>query len=135
MNITKKSFFQILKKKKIVISDRFTDSTFAYQCGSNKELGKLLKYLNNKLFANFNADLTILLDIRAEEAMKRLKKRKINNSFDKKTLIFYKSVRSSYLKLANKYKRIKVLDASINQDELFNKVQKLILKIVKEKCT
>ena len=121
--------------KKIVISDRFTDSTFAYQCGSNKELGKLLKYLNNKLFANFNADLTILLDIRAEEAMKRLKKRKINNSFDKKTLIFYKSVRSSYLKLANKYKRIKVLDASINQDELFNKVQKLILKIVKEKCT
>ena len=135
MNITKKSFFQILKKKKIVISDRFTDSTFAYQCGSNKELGKLLKYLNNKLFANFNADLTILLDIRAEEAMKRLKKRKINNSFDKKTLIFYKSVRSSYLKLANKYKRIKVLDASINQDELFNKVQKIILKIVKEKCT
>ena len=131
----KKIILPNIKKKKIVISDRFTDSTFAYQCGSNKELGKLLKYLNNKLFANFNADLTILLDIRAEEAMKRLKKRKINNSFDKKTLIFYKSVRSSYLKLANKYKRIKVLDASINQDELFNKVQKLILKIVKEKCT
>ena len=131
----KKIILPNIKKKNIVISDRFTDSTFAYQCGSNKELGKLLKYLNNKLFANFNADLTILLDIRAEEAMKRLKKRKINNSFDKKTLIFYKSVRSSYLKLANKYKRIKVLDASINQDELFNKVQKLILKIVKEKCT
>ena len=131
----KKIILPNIKKKKIVISDRFTDSTFAYQCGSNKELGKLLKYLNNKLFANFNADLTILLDIRAEEAMKRLKKRKINNSFDKKTLIFYKSVRSSYLKLANKYKRIKVLDASINQDELFNKVQKIILKIVKEKCT
>ena len=131
----KKIILPNIKKKKIVISDRFTDSTFAYQCGSNKELGKLLKYLNNKLFANFNADLTILLDIKAEEAMKRLKKRKINNSFDKKTLIFYKSVRSSYLKLANKYKRIKVLDASINQDELFNKVQKLILKIVKEKCT
>ena len=131
----KKIILPNIKKKNIVISDRFTDSTFAYQCGSNKELGKLLKYLNNKLFANFNADLTILLDIRAEEAMKRLKKRKINNSFDKKTLIFYKSVRSSYLKLANKYKRIKVLDASINQDELFNKVQKIILKIVKEKCT
>ena len=131
----KKIILPNIKKKKIVISDRFTDSTFAYQCGSNKELGKLLKYLNNKLFANFNADLTILLDIRAEEAMKRLKKRKINNSFDKKTLIFYKSVRSSYLKLANKYKRLKVLDASINQDELFNKVQKIILKIVKEKCT
>ena len=131
----KKIILPNIKKKNIVISDRFTDSTFAYQCGSNKELGKLLKYLNNKLFANFNADLTILLDIRAEEAMKRLKKRKINNSFDKKTLIFYKSVRSSYLNLANKYKRIKVLDASINQDELFNKVQKLILKIVKEKCT
>ena len=73
--------------KKIVISDRFTDSTFAHQCRSNKDLDKLLKYLNNKLFSNFNADLTILLDIRAEEAMKRLKKRKINNSFDKKTLI------------------------------------------------
>ena len=131
----KKIILPNIKKKKIVISDRFTDSTFAYQCGSNKELGKLLKYLNNKLFANFNADLTILLDIRAEEAMKRLKKRKINNSFDKKTLIFYKSVRSNYLKLANKYKRIKVLDASINQDELFNKVQKLILKIEKKKCT
>ena len=131
----KKIILPNIKKKNIVISDRFTDSTFAYQCGSNKELGKLLKYLNNKLFANFNADLTILLDIKAEEAMKRLKKRKINNSFDKKTLIFYKSVRSSYLNLANKYKRIKVLDASINQDELFNKVQKIILKIVKEKCT
>ena len=67
--------------------------------------------------------------------MKRLEKRKKNNFFDRKTLLFYKSVRLNYLKLASKYRRIKVLDASTNQDELFNKIQKLIFKKIEEKCT
>ena len=131
----KKIILPNIKKKKIVISDRYTDSTFAYQCGSNNDLNKLLKYLNNSLFENFNADLTILLDIKPEDAMKRLEKRKKNNFFDRKTLLFYKSVRLNYLKLASKYRRIKVLDASTNQDELFNKIQKLIFKKIEEKCT
>ena len=53
----------IIKENGIVISDRFQDSTYAYQCGNNKKLYDILKYLNYSLFRNFEPKLTILLDI------------------------------------------------------------------------
>ena len=116
-----------IKKKNIVISDRFEDSTYAYQCGKDKELEKLLNYFNVNLFEKFRPDLTILLDIKPEIALKRLKKRRKNNHYDNKALAFYKSVRRQYKKLALNNKRIKIFDGSECQNILFDKIKNLLL--------
>ena len=118
----------IIKENGIVISDRFQDSTYAYQCGNNKKLYDILKYLNYSLFRNFEPKLTILLDINPKLAVQRINKRNKKNLFDKKTLSFYKTVRKNYLKLAREKKRIKVFDASLNKDLLFDNINKIITK-------
>ena len=120
----------LLKKNKIVISDRYQDSTFAYQCENNKNLHDLLTNLNYLLFKGFQPGLTILLDINPNVSLKRISKRKTNNAFDKKTLYFYKKVRSSYLKLAKKNSRIKVINAEANENDTFNKIINAIFKYI-----
>ena len=61
-----------------------------------------------------------------------MKNREVNNVFDKKTLYFYKIARNNYLKLAKNNKRIIVFNASLNQEELFNNIQKIIFKKIKQ---
>ena len=126
-----KLILPLLKKNKIVISDRYQDSTFAYQCENNKDLQDLLINFNHLLFKGFKPDLTFLLDINPNVSLKRISKRKTNNAFDKKALSFYKKVRSSYLKLAYKNSRIKVINAEDNQSEIFNKIINTIFKYIK----
>jgi len=126
-----KLILPLLKKNKIVISDRYQDSTFAYQCENNKGLHHLLTNLNYLLFKGFQPDLTFLLDINPNVSLKRISKRKTNNAFDKKNLSFYKKVRSSYLKLAKKNSRIKVINAETNQNDIFNKITNTIFKYIK----
>ncbi len=126
-----KLILPLLKKNKIVVSDRFQDSTFAYQCGNNKDLHNLLTNFNHLLFKKFQPNLTFLLDINPNVSLKRISIRKTNNAFDKKTLSFYKNVRANYLKLAEKNSRIKVLNAEKNQDEIFNNITKTIFKYIK----
>ncbi len=126
-----KLILPLLKKNKIVISDRYQDSTFAYQCENNKSLHALLTNLNHLLFKGFQPDLTFLLDINPNVSLKRISKRKTNNAFDKKNLSFYKKVRSSYLKLAKKNSRIKVINAEANQNDILSKITNTIFKYIK----
>ncbi len=130
----KKLILPSIKKKKIVISDRYEDSTVAYQCGNNKKLNSLLKYLNSHLFKKLEPDLTILLDIKPHLAIERLKKRKSNNLFDNKTISFYSSVRNNYIKISKQKKRINVITSSIPEEELFKKIKKLIFQEIEKKC-
>ena len=121
-----------LKKNKIIVSDRYQDSTFAYQCGGNENLQIMLEKLNHLLFKKFKPNLTFLLDIKPDVAMLRISKRKINNSFDKKKLSFYKSVRKNYLYLAKNNKRIKILNAEKKEDETFRSITNIILNKIKK---
>lgn len=126
-----KLIIPLIRKNKVVVSDRFGDSTFAYQCGNNKYLHNLLTNFNQLLFKKFQPNLTFLLDINPNLALKRISKRKLNNAFDKKTLSFYKIVRSNYLILAKSNNRIKVLNAEENQDKTFEKITNIIFKYIK----
>ncbi len=128
----KQFILPLLKKNKIIVSDRFQDSTYAYQCGNDERLYNFLKYLNSLLFDDFEPNLTILLDISPKIAIQRMKNREVNNVFDKKTLYFYKIARNNYLKLAKNNKRIIVFNASLKQEELFNNIQKIIFKKIKQ---
>ena len=121
-----------IKRNKIIVSDRYQDSTFAYQCGDDVNLQKILKNLNQLLFKKFKPNLTFLLDIKPDIAMRRISKRKKNNSFDKKKLSLYKSVRKNYLYLAKNNKRIKILNAEKKEEEIFRNITNIIFNKIKK---
>jgi len=119
-----------LKAKKIVVCDRFSDATIAYQgYGRGLDL-KMIGDLNRFSSAGLTPDLTILLDIPAAEGLKRAKHLKQNDRMEKENLSFYESVRRGYLALAEKFpKRIKLVKTSGTIEETHS----IILGIVKRK--
>ena len=104
-----------LKAGKIVICDRFLDSSLAYQ-GAARQIG-VENVLNINLFATEGTypDLTLLFDITPEKGLERIainKKREVNR-LDLETLGFHRSVREAFLELAKKYReRYVIIDAS-----------------------
>lgn len=101
-----------LKNGMVVICDRYTDSTAAYQSfGRGLDL-EVVKVINNAATQGLKPDLTVLLDIPVEEglARKRLKKQ---DRFEQEDIAFHQRVREGYLKLAaNDPQRWLVVDAS-----------------------
>ncbi len=118
-------------KKKIILIDRFTDSTIAYQhYGFGVDL-KLIKLINNHLLKNFKVDYTFLNIVNYKNMIKRLKLRKSLNRYDKFNNRFYQNVQKGFLKLANKdKKKYKIvnsnLDIKINEDLIIQSIKKLI---------
>jgi len=125
---------EILKKnynKKIILIDRFIDSTIAYQhYGLGVNL-KLINTINNYLLDSFKIDFTFLNIVNKKNMIKRLNKRKLLNRYDRFNNKFYQKVQNGFLKLARKNKRkYKIinsnLDIKYNQDEIIKTVEKII---------
>ena len=118
-------------KKKIILIDRFTDSTIAYQhYGFGVDL-KLINFINNLLLKKFKVDYTFLNIVNYKNMIKRLKLRKSLNRYDKFNSRFYQNVQKGFLKLANKSKKkYKIinsnLDIKINEDLIIQTIKKLI---------
>lgn len=110
-----------IKEGKIVICDRFLDSSLAYQGGA-RGLG-IEEVLNINLFATENTwpDLTLLFDIKPEEGLNRIAKnanREVNR-LDLEKLEFHHKVRDSFLLLAKRYpERYVIIDASKSREEV-----------------
>ena len=105
-------------KKKIILIDRFVDSTLAYQhYGMGVDI-KFIKTINNFLLKNIKINFTFLNLVNQENMQKRLSERKKLNRYDKFTEIFYKKVQNGFLKIAkknpNKYMKI---DSNLNITE------------------
>ena len=124
----------LLKKhyrKKIILIDRFTDSTIAYQhYGLGVNL-KLIKSINDHLLKNFKIDFTFLNIVSTNNMIKRLKLRKSLNRYDKFDKTFYENVQKGFLKLSkNRSKKYKIinsdLDISYNKQLIIDIVNKLI---------
>lgn len=113
--------FPALKEGKIVICDRFLDSSLAYQGGA-RGLG-IDEVLNMNLFATegFYPDLTLLFDIVPEEGLARIAQnagREVNR-LDLESLPFHHAVRNAFLQLAERYKdRYVIIDASKSREEV-----------------
>ncbi len=101
-----------LEKGKIVISDRYADSTTAYQSyGRGLDL-EVVKAVNDAATQGLKPDLTILLDIAVEEGLAR-KRAKKQDRFEQEDIAFHRRVRAGYLKMAaNDPQRWLVVDAS-----------------------
>ena len=120
-----------LNKKKIVICDRFIDSTFAYQVYGKGVSKKLIQSVHKYILKDVKPDLTFVLKIKISKALKRLKQRKKMNRYDKFSKNFYTRAQNAFIKIAkgNKKKYV-ILDNSKDTDEvekiIFNNVIKLI---------
>ena len=91
-----------LKRNQNILSDRYIDSTFAYQGAGRGIDQKELKYLMDLL--NYpKPDLTIYLDLPVEEGLKRVKKKRgKSDRFEQEDLIFFERIRNFYLDLVKK---------------------------------
>ena len=121
-----------LEKGNWVVSDRFMDSSIAYQ-GGGRQLGKkliisLAEYLNLP-----QPDLTLLFDLPVETSLSRVKARGELDRFEKEELEFHKRIRNTYLDLAtNNSNRIKIIDSSQKIESMLNNVKQAIEKLFNE---
>lgn len=126
--------FPALDSHKIVLSDRYLDSSLVYQ-GYARGIG-INEVLDVNLFAIDNRlpDLTILFDLRPEVGLKRIKSnsREINR-LDLEALEFHKKVHEGYLILQKQYgDRIKKVDAEQPIEDVYCRVRKLVEEKIKE---
>jgi dTMP kinase len=125
-----------LKEGKIVISDRFLDSSLAYQ-GAARKIG-IDNVLNINLFATEGTfpDLTLLFDITPEKGLERIainKKREVNR-LDLEALEFHRMVRETFLELAKKYRdRYVIIDASKTLPEVVSVALNAIIDRLEQK--
>lgn len=101
-----------LAKNKIVVCDRFADSTIAYQSwGRGLDL-ELVKTVNKVATGGLDPDQTILLDVPVEQGLARKRGRTPPDRFEREDLSFHRRVRSGYLKMASEEpERWLVIDA------------------------
>ena len=119
------------EKKQVIISDRFIDSTFAYQVIGNK-IDKNINYLNQKYILNgLKPSMTIVLKSNLRNIYLRIKKRKQKNKFDKLKSTFYRKAQNAFIKLAKNKKNYYIFDSSQNTPDLEKKLLKLVLSKLK----
>ena len=107
-----------LKSGKIVICDRYADSTTAYQGYGRGLDSEMVAAINNAATRGLKPNLTVLLDIPAEAGLAR-KSTKKQDRFEQEEVAFHQRVRQGYLKLAaSDPERWLVIDASKNKEEI-----------------
>ncbi|MDC0356053.1 dTMP kinase [Candidatus Pelagibacter sp.] len=126
IDLIKKSY-----NKKIILIDRFTDSTIAYQhFGMGVDIN-LIETLNKYLLKNIKVNFTFLNIVNKKNLQERLKQRKSLNRYDKFKMSFYNKVQNGFLKLSkrqkNKYQLINSnLEINKNEKLILNRIDKLI---------
>ena len=125
---------EIIKKnlgKKIILIDRFVDSTISYQhYGLGVNL-RLINEINKNLLKNVKIDFTFLNIVNKKNMIKRLKLRKSLNRYDKFNYNFYQKVQKGFLNLSKKRKnRYQIIDSNLeikkNESLIINRIDKLI---------
>ncbi len=118
-----------VEEEKIVLCDRHIDSTVAYQGYARGGNIEQIDLLNNLATNEYKPNLTFVFDVDSEIAQKRVGETK--DRLEAEGLEFHKKVRMGYLELAKKYpQRIKVINANLTIEEVFEQVKKIIDEIL-----
>ena len=116
-------------KKKIIICDRFIDSTFAYQVYANGVNKSLVDSVHRYILGGIKPDLTFVLKANISTALLRLKKRKKKNRYDKFSKNFYIKVQNAFIKIAkNNKKRCVIVDTSKDTTDAEKIIYKRFIK-------
>jgi dTMP kinase len=124
---------KVLKKnfgKKIILIDRFVDSTIAYQhygMGINENL---INKLNNFILGNFKPTFTFTNIVNKKNMKIRLNKRNSLNKYDKFNYSFYTKVQKGFLKLSKKKKNYFIIDSNNNIEENYQIIIKKIKRLI-----
>ena len=113
-----------IKRGIYVISDRFHDSTTAYQGFGRGIDVNTVEHINNLAIGETVPDITFVIDIPVKIAEER-KKNKINMNLDRIEIldsVFFEKVRNGYLKLAERETRFRVIDGTLDIDSIHKKV-------------
>tara|TARA_B100001564_G_scaffold358480_1_gene377263 strand:+ start:3018 stop:3665 length:648 start_codon:yes stop_codon:yes gene_type:complete len=120
-----------LKKKKVVICDRFIDSTMAYQVFGKKVKKTFVENIHKIILQNVKPDLSFILKVSPKSSKIRLKKRKTKNRYDNFPQSFYSKAQKSFLKIAKNKNNYFILNSSSNNSLLEKKILSIVLKKLK----
>ena len=116
-------------KKKVLLIDRFTDSTIAYQHYGMNLNKKLIVNLNKIILKNIKPNFTFLNIVSMKNLISRLNKRP-KNRYDKFNLKFYNNVQKGFIKLAKNKKNYMIINSnkeiSLNKKIILNKINSLL---------
>lgn len=111
-----------LKQNKMVISDRFFDSTYAYQGNAFGLDYSLIDQIRKMTIGDFAPDITFLMDVPLDVAFSRIENRADNNRYEKLGLEFHRKVRDGFFDLAKDNPRIKIIDGTKNPQEISEQI-------------
>jgi len=117
-----------LQKKKVVICDRFIDSTLAYQVYGKKVDINFINNIHKKILGNLKPNLVFILKVSEKSSSARIKRRKTKNRYDNFAKSFYSKAQKSFIKIAKNKKNYFILDSSSNDNTLQVKIFNIVNK-------
>ncbi len=110
-----------------VLSDRFTDATFAYQSGAKGVSAAKVELLEQWVQGDLQPDLTLLFDVPVEISMQRLAAARSPDKFEREDAAFFTRIRQAYLQRAQQNPvRFRIIDGSKSLDKVKNTVEEII---------
>ena len=110
-----------------VLSDRFTDATYAYQCGGRGVLANKITELESWVQGDLQPDLTLLFDVPVEVSVKRLAEARTPDKFERESAEFFSKIRHAYLDRANKNPhRFRIINSNQALEEVKAEVESII---------
>ena len=112
-----------IKKGNIIISDRFFDSTTAYQGYGYQIDLDIINNIQQNSIGNFQPNITFLIDIDVNKTFQRIKNRPDNNRYEKMDLTFHQRIRNGFLEIAkNNQDRIIIIDGNNSIEAIHQKI-------------
>lgn len=110
-----------------VLSDRFTDASYAYQCGAKGVAAATINQLEQWVHGMLQPDLTLLFDVPVEVSIARLADARSPDKFERESADFFRKIREAYLQRANENpQRFRVIDASKPLEKVAKDVEDII---------
>lgn len=119
-----------LQRDAIVVSDRFTDASYAYQCGARGLPLHKMQQLEQWVQGDLQPDVTLLFDVPVEVSLQRLAGARTPDKFEAQGAAFFGRLREQYLQRAAQYpERFRVINAHRSLEEVKKSVEEIILSL------
>lgn len=110
-----------------VLSDRFTDATYAYQCGAKGVDVDKIQLLEKWVQGDLQPDVTLLFDVPVEVSIQRLANAREPDKFERENADFFARIRNAYLRRAKENpRRFRVIDANRPLEEVKRSVEEIV---------
>lgn len=116
-----------LAEGKVVVCDRFTDASYAYQGGGRQLGAEMVASIEKLVLGDLRPDLTLLFDVPVETGMQRVAGRGAADRFEAEPVRFFERVRNAYLARAvADPRRFHVIDAALGEDQVWEQVRNIL---------